>query len=144
MADLLTQPAMRLYAVCAAILVLKMWLTANGTGMLRVRKRVFISPEDYAMAGASPGGPDEQIERVRRAHLNDLENILPFLIVGFLLAASGASYRLVWWLFVPFTTARVLHTLFYAAGVQPWRTIIFEVGNVTLLLTTIALLLRVW
>ena len=144
MADLLTQPAMRLYVICAAILVLKMWLTANGTGMLRMRKGVFITPEDYAMVGASPGGPDEQIERVRRAHMNDLENILPFLVVGFLLAASGASYRLVWWLFVPFTAARILHTLLYAAGIQPWRTIAFEIGNVTLFIATIALLFRVW
>lgn len=144
MADLLSQPAMRLYAVCAAVLVLKMWLTGNGTGLLRVRKGVFISPEDYAAAGRPPAGADEQIERVRRAHLNDLENILPFLVVAFLLAASGVSYRLVWWLVVPFTAARVLHTVFYVVGLQPWRTLAFEVGNVALLVTTLALLVRLW
>lgn len=144
MTDLLAQPAMRLYVICAAILVLKMWLTANGTGLLRVRRGVFISPEDYAMTGTPKAAPDEQIERIRRAHLNDLENILPFLVVGFLLAASGASYRLAWWVFVPFTAARVIHTLLYTAGLQPWRTLAFEVGNVALLVTTIALLVRVW
>jgi uncharacterized MAPEG superfamily protein len=145
MTDLLSQPGMRLYGVCAAVLVLKMWLTGNGTGLLRVRKGVFISPEDYAVTGRPAAtAPDEQVERVRRAHRNDLENILPFLVVGFLLAASGASYGLLWWLFVPFTLARVLHTVFYAAAMQPWRTLAFEVGNVALLVATLALLVRAW
>jgi ABC-type uncharacterized transport system permease subunit len=38
--------------------------------------------------------------------------------------------------------ARVLHTIFYAAGLQPWRTIAFEVGNVTLIGTAVVLLAR--
>jgi uncharacterized MAPEG superfamily protein len=140
--DVLTSPTMHLFAVCAAILVLKMALTGNATGFLRVAKGVYISPEDYAVFGTQPAEADPQIERQRRAHQNDLENILPFLVVGFLYAWSGVSYRLAWWLFVPFTASRVAHTLLYAAGLRPWRTIIFEIGNVTLIATAVLLLLR--
>jgi uncharacterized MAPEG superfamily protein len=143
MHEVLTQPAVHLFTVCAAILVLKVVLTGNAVGLTRVRKRIYISPEDYAFAGADPAvGRDDQIERLRRAHQNDLENILPFLVIGFLYALTGPSYRLAWWLFVPFTAARVLHTLAYAAGVQPWRTIAFEVGNVTLIVMSVLLLVH--
>jgi uncharacterized MAPEG superfamily protein len=136
-------PEMHLFMVCAAILVLKMWLTANGTGLLRVTRGVFISPEDYALVGAKPKATDETIERIRRAHQNDLESILPFLAVGFFYAATGPSYSTEWWLFVSFTVGRILHTIFYALGLQPWRTIAFEVGNFALLIMIVLLLARV-
>lgn len=42
-----------------------------------------------------------------------------------------------------FTTARVLHTVVYALGLQPWRSILFEVGDIALLATTVLLLISV-
>lgn len=142
MVTLLEQPPLQLFMVCAAILTIKMVLTGNATGLMRVLKGVFISAEDYALVGKAPVGPDDQIERIRRAHQNDLENILPFFAVGFLYALTGPSYTLAWWLFVPFTAARILHTICYALGLQPWRTIAFEVGNVTLIATAVLLLVK--
>jgi glutathione S-transferase len=142
MHEMLNQPTVHLFAVCAAILVLKVVITGNLTGFLRVRKGVYISPEDYTFAGLEPAPRNETIERLRRAHQNDLENVLPFLAVGFLYALTGPSYDLAWWLFVPFTAARVAHTIVYAAGRQPWRTLAFEVGNVTLIATTVLLLVN--
>ncbi|MGH7897551.1 MAG: MAPEG family protein [Candidatus Binatia bacterium] len=41
-----------------------------------------------------------------------------------------------------FTVARVLHTRFYAFGLQPWRTIVFEIANLALAATAILLLLK--
>lgn len=137
-------PTTRLYAICAAVLVIKMSFTGYATAVLRNLKGVFISPEDYAFRGKAPQPPDEQIERLRRAHRNDLENILPFLVVGLLAARSGAvGYRTAWWLFVPFTTVRVLHTMAYAFGIQPWRSILFGIGDLALLATTLLLLITV-
>ena len=143
MTELIAQPAVRLFTICASILTLKMILTAAAVGTTRVIKGVFISPEDYAFAGKTPVGPDAQIERLRRAHQNDLENILPFFAVAFLYALTGPSQALAWWLFTVFTVARILHTVCYAMGLQPWRTIAYEVGNVTLVLTAILLLVKV-
>jgi uncharacterized MAPEG superfamily protein len=138
----LSDPTMHLFVVCAAILVLKMSFTSLATAVFRNLRGVFISPEDYAIKGRAPGQPDEQIERIRRAHHNDLEAILPFLAVGFLAAATGAvSYWFAWWLFVPFTAARVLHTIAYSLGLQPWRSIFFGIADISLWITAISLLL---
>jgi glutathione S-transferase len=143
MTSLLSDPTMRVFAVCAAILVLKMLVTANIVGGLRTVRRVYATPEDYRFFGQDPTVTrDEQIERVRRAHQNDLENILPFLGIGFVYALSGPSYSAAWWLFVLFTLARLLHTVTYIAGLQPWRTVIFAVGQIALYVMAIAALVR--
>ena len=141
MVNPLHDPAVRLFTVCASILVIKMLATGYLTALLRNLRGVYVSPEDYTFRGRQPGPPDEQIERIRRAHRNDLETILPFLAIAFLAAISGAvTYRAAWWLFVPFTVARVLHTVAYAFGLQPWRSILFGIGDITLLVTTTLLL----
>jgi len=140
---LLTDPTMHLFALCAAVLVIKMLLTSNITGALRTTHRVYAAPEDYKLFGVEPvTAPDAQIERVRRAHQNDLENILPFFASGFLYALTGPSYRVAWWLFVSFTISRLAHTAVYMAGLQPWRTILFGVGNIALYVMTLTLLVR--
>ena len=139
----IVDPTMRLFATCAAILVGKMLLTGYATTLLRWRTGYFVTAEDYAFLGRTPPPTDERVERVRRAHRNDLEEILPFLAVGFLFALTEPSYAVAWWLFVPFTAARVLHTVAYGFGIQPWRSIVFGVGDVALLATTALLLARV-
>lgn len=143
MVELIATPAFQAYAVCAALLVLKMWLTGNATGLLRVRRGVFITPEDYTFTGKPTAGQDETIERLRRAHQNDLENVLPFLAVGALYAATGPSATLAGWLFGIFTVARIVHTVVYAMGLQPWRTIAFEAGNLSLLVLVVHTIVRV-
>lgn len=140
MNELLADPVMQVFAVCAAILVLKMWLTGTATGLTRILRRAYITDEDYELVGKAEPRTDPTVERLRRIHQNDLENILPFLAAGFLYALTGPSYDVAWWLFTLFTAARIAHTGTYLASMQPWRTIVFEVGNVVLLVITILLL----
>ena len=128
---IMNDPVFSLYALCATVLALKILILGATTGITRVLRGNFISPEDYAAFRAeASGGEDAFIERLRRAHQNDLENIGPFFVIGAVYALSGASYGVAWWLFTMFTTFRVLHTLAYAAGLQPWRTIVFEIANI--------------
>jgi len=141
--EMIPQSPLQLFMLCTAILTLKMILTGSAIGALRVVKSVFISPEDYALVGKTAAAPDGQIERLRRAHQNDLENILPFFAVSFLYTLTGPTYRVAWWLLWTFTTARILHTICYAFGLQPWRTVVYEIANVTLIATTVLLLLKV-
>lgn len=65
-----------------------------------------------------------------RAHLNDLENIIPFLIIGIIYVGTGPSLSWAKLLFRVFTVARFMHTLVYAVFVipQPSRAIAFLVG----------------
>lgn len=143
MGDFMGQPAMHAFVIAAAVLVLKMVLTGNLTGLSRVAKGVFLTPEDYAVTGKQDTGEDAFIERTRRIHRNDLENILPFLAIGWIFALTGISATVAAWLFGIFTVARIAHTLTYLGGLQPWRTIVYEVGNIVLLIITVWTLILV-
>jgi uncharacterized MAPEG superfamily protein len=142
MHELLQDPATRIYVLCAAILVLKMALTGSATGILRLRRGAYITPEDYAFMGKAAAPPDEAVERLRRVHQNDLENILPFLIIGLLYALSAPAFGLAAALFVAFTVARLLHTATYLAEMQPWRSICYEVGQISLVVMVILFLVN--
>ena len=130
--DLLAQPAVRVFAFWYLILVLKMLRLIFRTSATRMRLSSFASPEDYAAIGASPGAsagaPDERIERLRRALLNDLENILPFFGVGLLYALSGPSLGMARLLIGGFALARIAYTIFYLRGMQPHRSVAFILG----------------
>jgi uncharacterized MAPEG superfamily protein len=119
-------------------------VTGLGTAIIRIRRGAYITPEDYAFLGKTPTPPDETVERWRRAHRNDLESILPFLIVAFLYALSGPSFGIAATLLVTFTAARILHTVTYVTGLQPWRTIFFEVGQTSFTLTAVLLLVNLF
>lgn len=54
---------------------------------------------------------DEDVERVRRAHLNDLENIPAFILSGFFYVLTGPNVDLALWLFRIAVLARIGHTI---------------------------------
>lgn len=134
MNELLNEPAVRLFAICYLVLVLKMMVVGSYTSVLRLRGRVYATPEDYTLQGLDPStSANPDIERARRAHRNDLENILPFFGVGLFYALSrpamlGAEIAL-----IGFTVARVLHSVFYLRAMQPARTIAFAIGGLLML-----------
>ncbi len=145
MQDLLANPAGRLFAICYLILVIKMMAVGIYTGTVRRRRRVFATPEDYKLQGMSASdAADEDIERARRAHRNDLENILPFLGVGLVYALTSPSMLGAQISFIGFTAARVLHSLFYMLQMQPHRSIVFTVGFVLMLWMVIASLVSLF
>jgi glutathione S-transferase len=137
MPDLLRDPVVRLLVVVYALLVLKMAAVSAYTSILRLRRNVFATPEDYALRGLPAQSSDEDIERVRRAHRNDLENILPFFVVGFLYLLTRPSLLAAAIYLVGYLVARTLHSIFYIRGMQPHRTIAFTAGGL-LTLTMIA------
>jgi uncharacterized MAPEG superfamily protein len=125
----LADPNVRLLALVDLLLVLKMLVMGNYTSFLRLRRNVFATPEDYALRATTPPvGLDEDIERVRRAHRNDLENILPFFVVSFIYLLTGPSHLALSVYLWGFLGARTLHSVFYIRGIQPHRTIAFTVG----------------
>lgn len=54
---------------------------------------------------------DEDVERVRRAHLNDLENIPAFLIAALFYVMSEPNTDVALWLIRIAVIARILHTI---------------------------------
>jgi uncharacterized MAPEG superfamily protein len=124
-----TTLAWKLWALAVLALALKMLVLAALTSRQRLAKRVFASPEDYATQGlAASAERDPDVERYRRAHRNDLENILPFFVVGAIYAATQPSALGAWLCLPGFALARVLHTVFYLRGDMPQRTLAYGYG----------------
>jgi glutathione S-transferase len=139
MDELLLQPAIRAWAAASVVLALKTMAVGTYTSTLRIRKRVYISPEDYEMQGHTPAAAaDADVERARRIHQNDLENHLPFALVGLVYALTGPSSLGLWLCFAGFPLARILHSIAYARALMPHRTIAFTYGYFVLLWMSLA------
>jgi glutathione S-transferase len=129
MDDLLAQPALRAWALSSVVVALKTMAVGVYTSSIRIRRNVYISPEDYAVQGLPPAaGADADVERARRMHRNDLENHLPFALVGLVYALTGPTTAGLWICFAGFPLARIAHSITYARGLMPHRTIAFGVG----------------
>jgi glutathione S-transferase len=126
---LLDEPALTAWGLANCVVALKMMAVSAYTSSIRMRKGVFISPEDYALQGLEVrAGEDPDVERARRMHRNDLENHLAFALVGLVYALTGPSTLGVWLCFAGFPLARIAHSVSYARGWMPHRTVAFGVG----------------
>ena len=68
--------------------------------------------------------PNEDVERVRRCHRNDIEVVFNFLIVIFFFITSGAEEETVRKSLQIYTIFRFLHTICYVNAIrQPFRAI---------------------
>ncbi len=122
------------YSLCVVALFLKMFALSAYQGFHRIGRRTFVNPEDAAVFNKAPAAEElPQVQRAAKAWLNDLENIPIFLGLGTAYVLTGASPGAATWLFSTFTIARILHTLMYLLGLQPWRTITYAVGILCLL-----------
>lgn len=126
---LLSQPAVQSYLLYSGILALKVLCVSVLTSRIRYIKKVFANPEDAKATKGKVKLDDPDVERVRRAHLNDLENIPPFWILGALYLTTSPEAAWATLLFRIFTAGRVLHTIVYAVKPlpQPARGIAFGI-----------------
>ncbi|CRK96784.1 CLUMA_CG010045, isoform A [Clunio marinus] len=115
------------YITWGGILLIKMLLMAFLTGVQRTRKSAFENPEDLGSRGETAIKKDPDVERVRRAHLNDLENIPAFLFAALFFVCSEPHPGVALWLIRIAVIARILHTIVYAIYPirQPARGICF-------------------
>jgi uncharacterized MAPEG superfamily protein len=121
--------AFRIYTLCATILALHMIALAGWTGTVRALRKQYVNPEDAKLNKASEAEADHpDVARVKRAHQNAIENAIPFFVVGALYAASGPSHTGAVAYFGTFTAMRLLHSVFYLWGKQPFRTMSFAIG----------------
>lgn len=126
--------ALQVYALCVVVLFLKMFLVSCYQGYHRLRFVAFTNPEDAAVFRRIAQAVERpQVIRAAKVWANDLENIPMFFALGGLAVALEAATLPVLWLSVVFTVARVLHTLAYLRGLQPWRTLFYGIGVICLL-----------
>ncbi|KAL3288825.1 hypothetical protein HHI36_003273 [Cryptolaemus montrouzieri] len=91
--------------------------------------QIFINPEDTLLHKVKLS-TNEKVERVRRAHLNDLENILIFFMAAFAFCLTNPSFSWANFLFKTYTISRIAHTIVYAVVPvpQPARAIAWFIG----------------
>jgi prostaglandin-E synthase 1 len=133
--DLTNNPVFIVFAICSAVLSLKMIAVGHFTGITRIRRGVFLNPEDAKTFAkkeefASVEHPD--VERGIRAHRNDLESTLPFFGIGLVYVLMGPPVLLAQGLLIAFTVFRCVFSLFYLRALQPWRSLSFTVAELCL------------
>ena len=137
MESLAANSTFRVFEVTTVILVLNLLVVWMYSALVRSKSKMAVNREDAETFGTGFAEADPpEVARVLRAHFNALANIVPFLALGFLYVLAGGDSLAVKIIFGVFTAARLLHSLVYHAGKQPWRTVTFLVG----LLSTLALL----
>ena len=117
----LQNPVFLVYTFAASVMVLKVmgqgWMTVYR--MLKVNGG-WASPEDLrpGMINKTPDvsqlDANDYVERSRRMHRNDLENIPAFWISGFLFVLAEPSLILGQILLYGFVVARLMHSIAYA------------------------------
>lgn len=114
-------PVLQVYAISASLAVLKLM----GQGWMTVYRMMksnsgLASPEDLRPGPLNREPRPEQldiddyVDRSRRMHRNDLENIPAFLAIGLLFALTEPSLLLAQILMYGFVLARACHAIAYA------------------------------
>jgi len=145
----LNNPLFATYVIAATLMILKAvamsWLTV--ARMLQV-KGGFRSPEDIRKTPLNPQ-PDpaqlernERVDRIRRIHLNDLENLPFFLAAGFLYVLTEPALLLAQVLLSGYVVSRLLHFAAYVtAQTHDMRATLWTVGSLILVFMTLRTLL---
>jgi len=130
-------PVFRVWLIAVALTVLKVmgqgWMTVV---QMRRTNAGLASPEDLrpGLYNAAPDPRqlevDDRVDRSRRIHRNDLENIPAFWVAGLALVAVAPPLWAAQVLMFGFVLARYLHTLAYAtAQSHEIRSIPYTVGS---------------
>ncbi|XP_058795248.1 microsomal glutathione S-transferase 1-like [Phymastichus coffea] len=121
---------MGVFGFWTGILTLKLLSMSLLTARTRFRKKVVANHEDAMMLGKVRVAYDDvDVERVRRSHLNDLENILPWVAITYIYLGTAPANWFAALLIRGFVLSRIGHTLSYAIfPKQPFRAITFFIG----------------
>jgi glutathione S-transferase len=141
-------PVFVTYMIAAAIMILKLM----GQGWMTVYRMLKIgagwaTPEDL-QAGIINRNPhagqlelNDYVDRSRRMHRNDLENIPAFLACGLLFVAAAPTYLLTNILMYTFVGARLGHSLAYATKQShEVRATLYTIGSAVVVIMAIYVL----
>ncbi|XP_039260539.2 microsomal glutathione S-transferase 1-like [Styela clava] len=134
----LKNPAFVSLVKFGTLIVAKMVLMSIVTTIYRVIYNSYVSEEDYALVYPEDKekvkkkalvAQNANVERVRRAHQNDLENIVPFVLLAMFYIATNPDPATAALVFKSFAAIRFLHTIFYIGKIrQPSRSLAFFGG----------------
>jgi glutathione S-transferase len=122
--------AFEAYVVACFALVALFYYLAFHTGTVRQGVRAVVNPEDVRVyLGANVVDVEHaDVQRVKRAHQNLIENAVPFFIVGLLYALTRPNPVVAGVLYGTFVLSRVAHALVYIGRRQPVRSGAWMIG----------------
>jgi glutathione S-transferase len=130
-------PIFVIYVIAATLMILKIM----GQGWITVWRMMkvgggFLNPEDAAAGMVNPKprpgqlDADDYVERSRRMHRNDLENIPAFLIAGLLFVMTQPPLWVAQWLLFGYVAVRLAHFWAYStAKSHEVRATFFSIGS---------------
>ena len=117
----------------AGVVLCKTMLMSGLTALHRIKNEAFANPEDF-MTSKKPleerkAPLNATVERIRRCHLNDLENVIPFVLIGLLYVCTKPDPSTALMHFRAFAGFRIFHTFAYLIPLpQPSRVLGFLLG----------------
>jgi glutathione S-transferase len=122
-----SNPVFASLAGYSSLALMKMLGLSTYTIVQRFRARNFTTPEDdiykqlmnqLGFSSGPIGSKNDTIERARENHLNDLENIIPFILIGLFYVGTRPKFDCALWHFRIFLLSRILHTIAYQVFLQ--------------------------
>lgn len=126
-------PAFQPYVISVLVLGANLVGLANATAFTRGQASEVINPEDLGLnknASVVYEGGNDRTARYRRAHRNALENTPVFITTALVLTMMGVSGTIAATLFYAYAGLRIVHSVCYVKGIQPFRTISFVLALV--------------
>jgi len=130
-------PVFVTYVIAATVMILKMM----GQGWITVARMMkvgggFLNPEDAAAGMVNPHprpgqlDPDDYVERSRRMHRNDTENIPVFLVAGLLFVWTQPPLWVAQCLLFGYVVTRLAHSwAYFTARSHEVRATFFSIGS---------------
>lgn len=141
-------PVFVTYMIAASIMILKImgqgWMTVFR--MLKSNEGL-LNPEDIQFGATNRNPHPEQLElndyvdRSRRMHRNDLENIPAFLVCGLLFVVTGPGILLTSILMYGFVATRLIHAVVYGTKQShEVRATFYTIGSVVVIVMAVYVL----
>ena len=132
MSTITASPAFAAFAAVLIVEVLKTLFLGMATPLARLKHKAWINQEDADWLGGKVVELDHpDAARRLRVHRNNLENLVPFFIVGCLFLWSGASATLGLVYFGAFLLGRLAHTYAYLGKKAMLRRNAYTLGFVS-------------
>ena len=134
---MIENPVFATYVIAATLMIIKMM----GQGWITVFRMMkvgggFLNPEDAAAGMTNPRprpgqlDADDYVERSRRMHSNDTENIPVFLVAGLLFALTQPPLLVAQVLLYGFVATRLAHFwAYFTAKSHEVRATFFSIGS---------------
>lgn len=124
-------PAFQPYVISVLVLGANLVGLANATALTRGQASEVINPEDKALnkkATVVYDAGNDKTARYRRAHRNALENTPVFMTTALVLTMMGTAPTIAPILFYSYAGLRIVHSICYVRGIQPFRTMSFAIA----------------